>query len=201
MVAGGAAMGSGIPDPMATHSSIFERLRNHDPRAWDDFVSRYEPMIRGWCRQWFPRETDDMVQEVLLKLVSSLRTFEYDPEKGRFRGWLKTVTNNLMAELKRRRPPPPIDGEFLPDEVQAGTDLWDRLKAMFDLERLAVAKERVRARVKPATWSAYVETAERGRKATEVGRELGLSVGAVHQARHKVIKYLRREIEDLEDPT
>jgi RNA polymerase sigma factor (sigma-70 family) len=190
-------MGSGTQDPMATHSSIFGPLRDRDPRAWEDFVSRYQPMIRGWCRQWFPRETDDMVQEVLLKLVCSLRTFEYDPQKGRFRGWLKTVTNNLMAELKRR-PQPPIDGRVLTDEVQAEDDLEARLNAMFDLERLAEAKDRVRARVKPATWSAYVETAERGRKATEVSRELGMSFGAVHQAKHKVIKSLRREIEDLE---
>src|SRR5262249_56365191 len=79
------------------------------------------------------------VQEVLLKLVCSFKTFEYDPQKGRFRGWLKTVTNNLMAELKRQ-PPPPIDGKVLPDEVQAEDDLEARIKAMFDLEQLAEAK-------------------------------------------------------------
>ncbi len=23
-----------------------------DPRAWDDFVERYQPMIRAWCVRW-----------------------------------------------------------------------------------------------------------------------------------------------------
>jgi RNA polymerase sigma-70 factor (ECF subfamily) len=191
-------MGRELQDPMATPPTIFGRLRHRDPRAWEDFVSRYQPMILGWCRRWFPREADDMAQEVFVKLIPCLGRYDYDPRKGRFRGWLKTVTHNLMAELKRRPQPPVIDDEVLRDEAEAPDDLEQRLAAMFDLERLAEARERVRARVKPSTWWAYVETAERGRPATEVGCELGLSFGAVHQAKYKVITSLRREIEDLE---
>jgi RNA polymerase sigma-70 factor (ECF subfamily) len=192
-------MGSEVHDSMATPSTIFGRLRQRDARAWEDFVSRYQPMIRGWCRQWFPREADDMAQEVFALLVSCLGRFHYDRQKGRFRGWLKTVTENLMAELKcRPQPPVIIDDEALQNEVEAPVDLEQRLAAMFDLERLAEAKDRVRAQVKPPTWTAYVETAERGRPPTEVARELGMSVGAVHQAKHKVIKCLSRAIEDLE---
>ena len=39
-------------------------------------------MIRGWCRHWFPRETEDRVQDVYCKLVDRLKTFEYDPARG-----------------------------------------------------------------------------------------------------------------------
>ena len=69
------------------------------------------------------------------------------------------------------------------------------LAAEYDLELLETARELVRGRVMDRTWSAYVETAERGRKPPEVARELGMTAGAVYQARYNVITALRREIE------
>ncbi len=92
-------------DSCRTVGSLLLRLRDKtDHSAWTKFVDRYTPMIRSWCRTWFPREADDMVQEVMAKLVGTIESFEYGAKPGRFRGWLKTVTRNLMAELKRGRP-------------------------------------------------------------------------------------------------
>ena len=77
-------------DTSRTHASLLIRLRDPaDQQAWEQFHERYAPMIRGWCRHWFPRELDDMVQEVLLLLAKRLRTFEYEPGRGRFRGYLE----------------------------------------------------------------------------------------------------------------
>jgi RNA polymerase sigma-70 factor (ECF subfamily) len=184
-----------------TSTSLLARVRDpEDRRAWGEFERRYSPMIRGWCRRWFPREADDMVQEVYKKLINCIKRFEYDPKEGRFRGWLKTVTNNLMSELREGAPPPPIDGGVLLDREQARQDLLARLAAEYDLELLEAAKQRVRGRVEGRTWSAYVATAEQGRKPAEVAGELGMKVGAVYQARYSVLNELRREIAGLEAP-
>jgi RNA polymerase sigma-70 factor (ECF subfamily) len=140
-----------------------------------------------------------MVQEVLLLLAKSLREFEYDPSRGRFRGYLKTVTHRLMADLKEReRGRRAVDGDGLLEEVEASVDLEARLAAEYDLELLEKAKASVRARVEPRTWSAYVETAEQGRKGAEVARELDMTVGAVHQAKYNVLTLLQREVAFLE---
>ena len=142
-----------------------------------------------------------MAQEVFTRLMSCMNVFEYKPQEGRFRGYLKTVTNRLMAELKERVAPiPVINNEEMPIEIEAGTDLVARLAAMFDLELLDQAKERVRSRVEPRTWSAYLGTAEEWRKPSDVARELGMRVGAVFQAKCSVIKQLRAEIETLQGP-
>ena len=187
-------------DPALTRESLLIRLRvPEDQQAWVEFDARYAPMIGGWCRQWFPRETDDMVQEVLLLLARRLRTFEYEPAAGRFRGYLKTVTRRLMSDLKeRKRSWRAIDGDGLIEEVEARQDLWDRLATEYDLELLERAKCNVRGRVEPQTWSAYVETAEQGRNGSEVARELGVKVGAVHQAKYQVLTLLQREVAFLE---
>jgi RNA polymerase sigma-70 factor (ECF subfamily) len=189
-------MDSGIDDPSRTHASLLLRVRDPgDHQAWAEFQTRYGPMIRGWCRHWFPRETEDKVQDVYCKLVDRLRTFEYDPAKGRFRGWLKTVTNRLMSDLKTLAPTLVPDDDPCLDQAEARLDLYERLAAEYDLELLETARDHVRGRVLDHTWRAYVETAERGRNPSEVARELGMKVGAVFQAKHRVITELRREIE------
>ena len=35
-----------------------------DPRAWDEFVRRYQPMIRAWCLKWGAQsfDADDVAQ-------------------------------------------------------------------------------------------------------------------------------------------
>jgi RNA polymerase sigma-70 factor, ECF subfamily len=128
-------MSSSSFDPRRTHASLLIRIRDSaDQEAWKEFHDLYAPMIRGWCRHWFPRELDDMVQEVLIRLVRCLKAFEYEPGKGRFRGYIKTVTNNLMSELKKRSAPPQVvEDEAMLSEIEARQDLEDRLGAMFDL--------------------------------------------------------------------
>ena len=183
-----------------TSATLLIQVRDTNDRvAWEKFLRRYQPMIQKWCRRWFPRETDDPVQEVLVILVDQLRKFEYDPASGRFRGWLKVTTHRLMADLKKRWPANSAsDGSGSLDEVAAREDLWERLAGQFDLELLEIARERVRGRVQDQTWAAYVETAEKGRKPAQVASELHMAAGSVYQARYSIIQQLQREIEILE---
>jgi DNA-directed RNA polymerase specialized sigma24 family protein len=139
-----------------------------------------------------------MVQEVLAKLVGTIESFEYGAKPGRFRGWLKTVTKNLMAELERGCPFLVVAGDSglqnLVAQEEARTDLERRLAAEYDLQLLELARERVRRRVDPKTWAAYMETAEGDTRPAEVARKLVMSVGSVYQAKFNVIKLLKREI-------
>jgi RNA polymerase sigma factor (sigma-70 family) len=193
-------MSIGVDDTSRTHASLLIRVRDTgDHQAWVEFEKRYRPMIWGWCRHWFPRETDDKVQEVYCKLVAPLRTFEYDPARGRFRGWLKTLTNRLMADLKGSTPSEVPDAEAVLAQAEARTDLFERLAAEYDLELLEKAKDIVRGRVTEQTWTVYIDVAERGREPSDVARELGMSVGAVYQAKYNVTTALKREIEIRED--
>ena len=191
-------------DPERTSTTLLVRIQNPgDQQAWEEFVDRYGPMILGWCRRWFPREADDMVQEVLVRLVLAIGSFEYDPRRGRFRGWLETVTRHLMVDLRRRRRvrwigegDPEVRDRLASEETR--TDLEQRLAAEYDLELLELARHRVRRRVAAGTWSAYVETAERGRQVAAVARELGMTVGSVSQAKYSVRTLLRREVRRLQ---
>jgi RNA polymerase sigma factor (sigma-70 family) len=190
-------------DPCPTSTSLLLRIRDrNDDWGWTEFDRRYSPMIRRWCRHWFPRDADDLVQEVLTKLVAAPGVPTYDRSQGRFRGWLKTFTQHLMTDLYRRHVLPGQGASVGLDHPEvagreAGLDLEQRLAEEYDLELLEIARLRVCHRVAPRTWDAYVAIAEHGRSTVEVARELGLPIGSVYQARYSVTKLMRQEIADL----
>ena len=48
-------------------------------------------------------DAEEIVQLVLVKVWDKLPDFQYDSEKGRFRGWLCRVTGNLVKNYLRSR--------------------------------------------------------------------------------------------------
>ncbi|MBV8381093.1 MAG: sigma-70 family RNA polymerase sigma factor [Planctomycetaceae bacterium] len=89
-----------------TSATLLEILRERplDKAAWDRFVDRYGPRIYGWCRAWHLQEQDacDVTQDVLLKLVVRMKTFDYDPARS-FRGWLKVLTRHSWVDFLEDR--------------------------------------------------------------------------------------------------
>jgi RNA polymerase sigma-70 factor (ECF subfamily) len=176
-----------------------------DLQAWDEFVRRYQPMIRDWCLRWGsqPNDADDIAQEVLLKLLAAMKTFRYDPCRS-FRAWLKTITqnawNDLVVSHRREATEDPDRFQAIVDSVDsrhALNDLRSRMEDAFDREVLELAMRRVERRVKPANWQAFRLTAIEERPGAEAASELGLSVARVFIAKHRVQKMLEEEVRIL----
>lgn len=177
-----------------TPASLLERLR--DPaaeNAWQRFVSLYTPLLFHWARRAGLRSPDDadLVQDVFVLLVRKLPEFQYDPRKG-FRNWLRTVTLNRWREGKRKKSPTPDVLEDLP--APAGEPFWEiEYRQHLAHQMLTV----MQTEFEPTTWKACWECTVEGRSAVEVGRELGLSAGAVRSAKFRVLCRLRRELDGL----
>jgi RNA polymerase sigma-70 factor (ECF subfamily) len=176
-----------------------------DAECWNAFVDRYAPKIYSWCRQRGLQEADaeDVTQEVLGQLVHKLRTFTYDPHKGKFRGWLKTLTHHAWSdymEKRRRIGGRPADPEVLArlERLEAREDLLTALAEVFDLELLAEARARVQLTVSSRDWEIFQALAIEGRPGPAVARELGMTVTAVLMAKSRIQKKLRKEIRRLE---
>lgn len=192
----------------STSATLLLRLRDlNDQEAWDDFVERYAPQIFRWCRQNSLQESDagDVTQEVLGKLVSAMRSFEYHPGKGSFRGWLKTVTRNTVIDLSRRWEQrvrgsgDTIVNESLLQlcEPERLDSLAARIEAQYEQELLAEAESRVKLRVKPQTWEAYRLTAREDVPAAEAALKLGMPISEVYVSKSRVIKHLKQEVARL----
>jgi RNA polymerase sigma factor (sigma-70 family) len=173
-----------------------------DTRAWDEFVERYRPMIRAWCLNWRLQDSDadDVVQDVLLKLLAAIRKFQYDPARG-FRAWLKTVTQHALCDFVRSRRkdpgqiPSPI--ELVAESDDARTDLEKRLEEAYDAELLELAMERVKRRVRPGTFQAFQLTVIEGGSGADAAQKLQIPVAHVFVNKHRVQKMIQEEVRIL----
>ena len=178
-----------------------------DVQAWGEFVDRYAPKIFSWCRRFCLQDSDaaDVTQEVLCKLVSAMRSFEYDRKRGRFRGWLKTITSNTVRDLIARQSRARASGdtrtvkmfEMLEDE-SATNALAETIESAYQQELLAAAEAGVQIRVKPTTWQIYQLAAVQQLPATSVAEQLCIKISEVYVAKSRVIKMLRDEVHKIE---
>jgi RNA polymerase sigma factor (sigma-70 family) len=188
--------------PSATSASLLRRLSDpQDREAWGTFVARYRDRIHAWCRRWGLQEADaeDMTQSLLLALPARMRNFAYDPARGSFRGWLKTVVRHAVGDFVQREAR--VRGVADPaalEQVAAVDDLLTRLREAFDLELFEEAMQRVRQRVRPVTWDAFRLTALENRPGKEAAALLGLQVAIVHVYRSRVQGLIRAEVQALE---
>ena len=188
-----------------TSTSLLARLQQApaDQAAWAEFVRRYGARIHEWCRRWGLQEADtqEVHQEVLLKLVRAMQAFRYDPAR-RFRGWLKTVAHHAWQDLVRGRRQVPRGGDPAADDpvqsLAARDDLAAWVERAYEQELLDLALERVRPRVQPHTWEAFRLTAFDGVPAADVGARLGMAVTSVYKAKSNVQKLLEAEVSELD---
>ena len=184
-----------------TRPSLIARLRlGEDQRAWEEFAALYTPLIhRAACRAGLQAaDADDLTQEVLRSATTAIGELEVRP--GAFRRWLYTVTRNRISDFyksprRRERGTGDTAGLERLNAVPAPDDQadWDR---EYERAVLGWAVERVRGEFRESTWEAFWRTAVNGRSGPEVAAELGLSLGAVHVARSRVLARLKAVVRD-----
>jgi RNA polymerase sigma factor (sigma-70 family) len=196
-----------MPDTLTTHVSLLVRLRDpHDRAAWAQFVELYGSLVYGFVRQRGMQDADaaDLTQEVFQAVAQAVGRWEYDPKRGKFRGWLYAITRNRMARfLHRRGTQPQGSGDTAanqrlseePDPTAEPEAAWEE---EYHKHAFRLACERVRPVVAPATWDAFWRTAVEGQETPAVARALGMSVGAVYVAKSRVLTRLAEEIRSME---
>src|SRR5688572_14360983 len=95
-----------MSSPSVTRASLLLRIRDPSDRlAWGEFVQLYAPLIHAYGMHHGLQDADaaDLVQEVLRRVSRVAGKFEYDRERGSFRGWLLTVTRNEVRKMAARR--------------------------------------------------------------------------------------------------
>ena len=160
-------------------------------------------MIVRFCQTQLSMATeaaDEAAQVVLVKLLSNMREFKYDPRQS-FRAWLRRVTRNSVIDAMRRKQP---------DRAVGGSDVMERLNNIsadgsgheslveqlsLDLRRtlFSECEGLVKSRVTEQTWTAFSSLRD-GERANDVAQSLGMTVAAVYRAKTRVLKLFREEV-------
>lgn len=185
-----------------TNESLLLRLKEgEDGRAWREFYEIYGRLIFGYSLHFdiSHAEAEDVVQEVCIKVFRQIVRFDYSPERGRFRGWLKTITRNAVIDYlrrnQRRRQTSMEYRKQVEQELEAEAAEDDKIwrleweKAIYE-----AALERVRKRVGEATFDVFQRYVLADQSTTEVAEETTLDANAIYAVKHRMLRYIRQEV-------
>jgi RNA polymerase sigma-70 factor (ECF subfamily) len=193
-----------------TRSSLLRRVRDPaDADGWRQFIALYQPLLLAYVRRQGLSGPDaqDVVQDVLARLLRTLPEFELNRRRGRFRTWLWRLTRNLLIDRARRqhhqtlaeRAQAKPEARELPQDEEPDAD-WRTLHRRHVLE---FAKAHVRARSQPRTWACFEGYVLRGRPCAEVAAELGVTPNVVAVSSSRILArlrdYCRHDLEGLAD--
>jgi RNA polymerase sigma-70 factor (ECF subfamily) len=177
----------------ATDRTLIGRVRDpRDAAAWSEFTTLYRPIILryGRARHLDSADADDVAQDVLKILVNRLKTFEYDPGKGRFSNWLLTIVDNQIKRHLRSRRTNRANTSFL--EARAELDdsraIWEPIFMKEHIRRcLRLARPEFTARTFEAFELSFLKEEPIG----NVCAALKVNRNQVYVARYRVLKRLK----------
>jgi RNA polymerase sigma factor (sigma-70 family) len=187
-----------------TRASLLLRIRDpKDQSAWAVFLQIYQPLIYrlARCRGVQDADAREVTQDVLMAVAGSIGHWEANPDRGSFRGWLATMTRNIVVNYlirQSRHPRGRGDDDFV-RWLEQRPDPSSEESAFFDREEerqiFLWAVDRIRPEFQEATWHAFWQTAVDGRDAAAVATELGVNVGVIYVSRSRVMKRLREFVQ------
>jgi RNA polymerase sigma-70 factor (ECF subfamily) len=119
---------------------LVERAKSGDSAALDRLLARFLPMLRRWASGRLPRwsrdlmDTDDLVQETVIRAVQRLDRFEVRHE-GALQGYLRqAIINRIRDEVRRAGRAPEVtplndgqrDRSASPLELAIGREAGER---------------------------------------------------------------------------
>ena len=116
-----------------THVTLLARLSDGvDPSAWSEFHRRYGNLILGFARRYGLQTVDceDVAQEVLLALSQSMADFQYDPAKGKFRAFLRTLTVRTIFRRIRQKQASEVQCDI--ETADGGASSDDAIEALWE---------------------------------------------------------------------
>jgi RNA polymerase sigma factor (sigma-70 family) len=200
-------------DPIPTRYSLLSRLQDWgDQESWRTFFDTYWRLIYATAIKsgLSEAEAEDVVQETVISVAKDIHKFRRDRARGSFKGWLKNLTRWRIADQLRKRPlagrPQKSHGTEPEEEAAALEDIPDPspgLDALWEEEwranLLALAAERVKRQVKEEQFQMFHLYAVKNWPARKVARRLGVSVGQVYLAKHRIGALIKKEVRKLEE--
>jgi RNA polymerase sigma factor (sigma-70 family) len=183
-------------DAVDTTFELVERAKTGDSDALNDLFSRYLPALRRWASGRLPRwtrdlmDTDDLVQETVVRAVKRMDRFESRHE-GALQAYLRqAIVNRIRDEVRRARRAPVSEALDENAAHAAASPLEDAIG------REALARyEAALGRLRPEERQAVVARVEMDGSYQDVARALGKP--SADAARMAVSRALLRLAEEM----
>jgi len=196
---------------IATRRSLVERLADWgDQRRWQEFFDTYWKLIHSAARKsgLTDAEAQEVVQETVITVAKNIGKLKYDPAIGSFKGWLLQITRWRIADQFRKREPGNAKRPRSTDDRLTATiervpdsqivDLDEVWESSWKENLFEAAVARVKKKIEPKQFQIFDCYVRKEWPAQKVAERLGVNVGQVYLARHRVGALLKKEIKALE---
>jgi RNA polymerase sigma factor (sigma-70 family) len=195
-------------DSTRTSPTLLGRTADwRDHAAWQEFVARYDPLVRSWCREY--RLDDEMASDVSqlfwIELAEKMRSFRYDPSR-RFRGWLRRCFHWRAVDAIRERSREErvvrsleslscidLERSLLASEHLDEDDDQSATRRSLLLDVAEQVQAAVREKVHAQSWEVFWHIAIDGWTTRETADALKMSYLAAHAAHKRVVDRLADE--------
>jgi RNA polymerase sigma-70 factor (ECF subfamily) len=184
-----------------TSSSLLDGVRANEDDAWGRLVRLYSPLVYSWAQRCGLKNQDaaDVLQEVFHAVARHVGRFRREGPAGSFRGWLWAITRNKVRDHFRAAGETPVGGSDMQQRLQevpeAEPESWSREGDCSRAGLVSRAAELVRGDFEPRTWQAFWRLAVENHPARDIAADLGMTPDAVYQAKARVLRRLREELE------
>jgi len=190
-------------DDLASTTELIERARRGDTAASDRLFARLYSPLRRWTRGRLPAwardlaETDDLVQDALLRTFQRINEFE-SRGGGALQAYVRqAILNRIRDELRRAGRRPAAEG-FTGTEADAGRSPLEQAIGREGVERY----ERSLARLRPRDRHAVIARLEMGFDYEELADLIGTpTVSAARKVAERALVRLAEEMQhDADTP-
>lgn len=184
-----------------TRVSLLSAVRKGDEIGWQDFYDNYKPLIllRGGDHKLNQTEKEELVQLVMLAFFRQSETFVYDRALGRFRDYLKCITDHQAFDLMNKRKDGTVsitaNESEINDLLAKSDDVWEKEWEKYVLNN---ALNEVKSTVEPETYQIFHAITFDEMPITEAASIFNKSPNTIYAIKHRVAKKLK-EIYDSFD--
>ena len=184
-----------------TRQTLLEKLRNkYDEKSWNEFVKTYKSYICIIIKRMGINEadTEDLSQQVMLKLWKKIPEFEYRRDK-RFRHYIATTTRNTVHDFIRKScsEKARIDSSSISsDKVSSLPDIDCLIKEEWESFIANLALDNIRKNFEISSIDLFLQILD-GKTPQALASELDLKVNSVQRTFKRIKDKLKEEISRL----
>ena len=190
-----------------THLSLIDRLQDGEGKSgWTRFLQTYEPLIFQWLR--FQRvsieDSEDIAQEVLIRINQKIPEFEHDGRPGVFRGWMHRITINVMRNFRRARATRTARDQDSFDRVLSQlqdprSDLSREFHRQHNLYLLKRLLDDLKQSFSEQNLEMFYRYGVDEEDVESIAEEFGVAKNAVYVAKFRILRALKSRVGDVED--
>ena len=168
---------------------LVEKLREGDIEAFDAVFGKYGDRLFGFALKYLKskEETEDLVQEVFLKIWEKRQTLKKDSS---LKSYLFTITYHNICKFFRRKQ----YREKLNQEIGLVSDISMDTEEQIDYNSTLEQIEKLIEQLPPKQKVIFEKSRKEGKSTREIADEMHLAPGTVDNNISAVLKFLRKHI-------